>query len=52
MEDKDITTISPPPLVRFISIWKAVANGGKKFLSSIKLAIFNANNLYYFKLEQ
>ena len=51
MEDEDINKLSPPPLVRFTSIWKAVTNSGKESLPGTKLAIFDTNNLYFFKLE-
>ena len=53
-EHKDLDTSSPlpPPPVRFISVWKATISSRKETLPSIKLAIYNTNNLYLFQLEE
>ena len=54
VEDKDIGSSPPPPPppARFISVWKAVTGGRKESLPSIKSAVFDTKNIYYFKLEQ
>ena len=53
VEDKDIgSPPPPPPPVRFISVWKAVIGSGKESLPSMKSAVFDTKNIYYFKLEQ
>jgi len=48
--NKDLDTLSPspPPPVRFISIWKATISGRKETLPATKSAIYNTNNLYLF----
>ena len=54
VEDKDIDSPpspSPPLLIRFTSVWKAVTSSKNKSLPSIKLAVFNTKNIYYFKLD-
>ena len=52
VEDEDVGSPSPPPPVRFTSVWKAVIDGGKESLPSIRSPIFNTKSIYYYKLDK
>ncbi|KAF2184804.1 hypothetical protein K469DRAFT_688413 [Zopfia rhizophila CBS 207.26] len=44
-------TPTPPPPARFTSVWKAVAASGRETLPGTKSAVFNADNLFLYLLE-